>query len=89
MAEVVVGGCPAPWQAPAANGRALEEARAASGASKTCEEGRGCRRSLSSCLGSQRVLGATATAAHREPACPLLTSTGALPMACLLRSRTR
>lgn len=46
-------GCPAPWQAPAANGMALEEARAASGASKTCEEGRGYRESLSCCHGPQ------------------------------------
>ncbi|XP_029074920.1 calponin-1 isoform X1 [Monodon monoceros] len=43
------GGRPAPWQASMANGTALEEARAASRASKTCEEGRGCRRSFSCC----------------------------------------
>lgn len=54
------GGCPAPWQAPMANGMALEEARAASVASKTCEEGRGCRQSLSCCSSSQ---------SHRHP-CP-------------------
>ncbi|XP_036096887.1 calponin-1 isoform X1 [Molossus molossus] len=36
-----------------ANGMALEEARAASVASKTCEEGRGCRQSLSCCSGPQ------------------------------------
>lgn len=54
-----LGGCPAPWQAPTANGMALEETRAASGASKTCEEGRGCRRNFSCCLGPQRQYCAT------------------------------
>lgn len=54
-------GHPAPWQAPVTNGTALEKARAASGASKTCEEGRGCRRSLSCCRGPQ------------EPPLPLLS----------------
>ena len=48
------GGRPAPWQASMANGTALEEARAASRASKTCEEGRGCRRSFSCCRLLQR-----------------------------------
>lgn len=55
-----MGGRPAPWQAPAANGTALEGARAASVASKTCEEGRGCRQSLSGCS-ALRATGTTAT----------------------------
>ena len=54
------GGRPAPWQVLTANGTVLEEARAASRASKTCEEGRGCRRSFSCCRRPQRA----ATAAH-------------------------
>lgn len=35
------------------------------------------------------VLSTTATTAHRQPACPLLTSTEALPTGCRPKSRTR
>lgn len=45
MARVCVG-CHASWQPPWPMGQAWKSPGLASGASKTCEEGRGCRRRL-------------------------------------------